>query len=246
MDSTSPEAIPAVDMYAMQRTLTLIATALCAAPLLVLAGFALVQALGRGGGGGSDQSIASAYLGLVAGLAVAALGFVAIWQLGERLVPDRYLRHLQVADGIVLVAGLVLWSWLLAPDPRLEYAGNRGTLEVEARVARSILGGESVDAVVAIDFAGGEDSSVPHPEGAREEGDFVVVPWQTTPITVRAWEVSVFVRDRPAIFTLDLPPRPKRSTEWSGWIAPAARPGYETLEGLVLRYRFRLIPHGSG
>ena len=65
----------------MNRFLACIATGLCAAPLLALAGFAITSALLPSGGGGSDQTIGRGYAGLAGGIALAAVGFfvAALW-----------------------------------------------------------------------------------------------------------------------------------------------------------------------
>lgn len=232
----------------MPRTPALIATGLCAAPLLVLAGFGIAQLVGRGGGGGSDQTIATGYLGLFLGMVLAVAGFVAAWYLG-RAVADRHLPYLLGADAIALVAGVITWYRIAAPDPPLEYANQQPVLEVEARIPKAALAGRPVTDVASVDFAGGTDQSVPHPEGVRDDGAFMVLPWETTPFRVRAWEVRVFLHerehDRESLFRLDLPRRPQRSTDWSGWVAPVTGEGSETPAGLAIRYRFRLIPYGS-
>ena len=72
-----------------------------------------------------------------------------------------------------------------------------------------------------------------------------MLPWETTPLAVSAWEVRVFLRDTPSVFRLGLPKRPAASTDWSEWIPPAAVEGYAAPAGLSLRYRFRLIPYGA-
>jgi len=83
------------------------------------------------------------------------------------------------------------WRGMLATDPTLEYTAGRGVLQIEARIARAILGVERIDAVASIDFAGGTDLSEPHPEHVRDDGDAVILPWETTPVSVRAWEIRV-------------------------------------------------------
>jgi hypothetical protein len=229
------------------RALTSIATGLCAAPLLVLAGFALANAFTKRRGGGSDQTIAAGYVGLLVGFGFAVVGFFVLWSLAQRFVPDERLRLLQIADAVMLVGGILLWSRLLAPDPPLEYPDHQAVLEIEARVPKSALSGAAANSAVSILFTGGTDLNLPHPERIREEDGAVVVPWETTPIRVKAWTVQVIVKDRTAAFTLPLAKRPDRSIEWSGWLepAPAGAASEPPAAGVTMRFRFLLVPYGS-
>jgi len=229
----------------MNRSLAFIATGLCAAPLLALAGFAITSTLVGPGGGGSDQTIAQGYAGLLGGIALAVLGFFVVWYVARRFVPAQHLRYLVAADVLLLVVGIARWHRLLAMDPKLEYADGRAVLQVEVRIPQAILGGDPLDAVASIDFAGGQDLSEPHPERARQDGDAVILPWETTPIRVRAWHIRLIVRNQAALFELPLPPVPVSSPHWSDWIRPSAREGYTGPEGVALRYRFLVRPHGS-
>jgi hypothetical protein len=227
----------------MNAPLVSIATGLCAAPLLSLAGFAITNLLARPGGGGSDQTIAHGYLGLLAGIALAVIGFFVFWYSAQRFVPQQQMRYLIAADVVVLIAGIAAWHYTLASAPRVEYPAGRAVLQVEARIPKAILADDPIDAVASIDFAGGEDLSDPHPEGARADGDAVILPWETTPIRVRAWQIRVFVRGAPLLFELPLARMPESSAEWSQWIRPAAREGSSSQDAVMLRYRFQVLPH---
>lgn len=229
----------------MNRSLVFIATGLCAAPLLALAGFAIIEALMPSGGGGSDPRIARGYLGLVGGIVLAVVGFFALGWAAQRLVPEQQFGYLALADVIILVVGIVAWRSMLADDPALEYAEGRGVLQIEVRIPRVILGAEPIDAVVSIDFAGGTDLSDPHPERVRDDGDAVILPWETTPMRVRAWEIRVFVRHEPMLFALPLPRVPAGSARWSEWIPPSEIQDSTRSGGMTLRYRFLVIPHGQ-
>ena len=229
----------------MNYSLAFLATGVCAAPLLALAGFAIAGMLVRPGGGASDQTIAQGYAGLLAGGMLAVLGFFVLGYLAQRFVPRQYLYYLLAVDLVLLIAGIAAWRHMLAGAPKLEYADGRALLQVEARIPRAILAGERIDAVTAIDFVGGEDLSEPHPERAREEGDAMILPWETTPFRVRAWEIRVIVREQPMLFELPLPPVPAGSPDWSDWIRPSVREGYAVPEGVRLRYRLMIDQHGS-
>lgn len=229
----------------MNRTLAFLATGLCAAPLLTLAGFAITSAVVGPSGGGSDQTIARGYISLLGGMALAVVGFVVLGYAAQRFVPAQHWRYLLAADVILLVLGLAVWRPMLASDRKLEYADASPVLQVELRIAQTVLASDPIDAVASIDFIGGTSSSVPHPEAIRQDGDAFILPWETTPLRLRAWEVRVFVRTQPVLFELPLPSRPAHSPAWSNWIQPSAHTDYTTPQGVSLRYRFLLRPHGS-
>jgi hypothetical protein len=229
----------------MNRHLAFIATGLCAAPLLALAGFAITSMLLGLHGGGSDQTIAQGYAGLLGGIALGVLGFFVLWYISQRFVTAQHVRYLVAADVAVLLVGIAAWRPMLAIDPKLEYADGRAVLQVELRIPQTILARDRIDTVASIDFAGGQDLSEPHPERARQDGDAVILPWETTPFRVRAWEIRVIVRDQSALFELPLRPVPADSPDWSNWIQPSGREGYSRPAGVTLRYRFLVRPHGT-
>jgi hypothetical protein len=220
----------------MNRFLAFVATGLCAA---------IATALLPSGGGGSDQAIGRGYAGMAGGIALAAAGFFALGWAAQRFVPAHRVRYLLAADAVLLVVGIVAWRGMLAPDPVLEYAEGRGVLQVEARLPRARHGADPIEEIVSIGFAGGTDLSDPHPERRRDEGDAVILPWETTPMRVRAWDIDVIVRGQPVRFTLPLPKVPASSAEWSAWTSPQADQGSLHARGLTLRYRFLVIPFGQ-
>jgi hypothetical protein len=196
------------------------------------------------GSTGTDSGIAAAYVSVVIGILGAVLGFVLVWVLARRFLTPGLMRPVQIGDAVLIIGWAFAWNRFMGPTPKFEYSGQRPVLEVEARLSDSLLE-DSTASEVAIEFAGGEDLSLPHPEVVRHEGGFTVLPWETTPIRVRAWEVRVLIHDTPSLFRLDLPKRPDASTQWSEWIAPSAAPDFDVPKGLFLRYRFRLIPSGA-
>ena len=229
----------------MNQSLVSIATGLCAAPLCALAGFTLTASFLSSGGGGSDQTVAQGYVGLVGGTAVALVSSIAVGWVVRRTIPAQYLPYVLFADVVFLVVGIAAWRSFLAGDPVLEYAEGRGVLQIELRIPRAVVGRESIDAVVAIDFAGGSDLSDPHPERVRDDGDAVILPWETTPVRVHAWEISVFVRGQPVLFVLPLPRVPTGSATWSDWIRSSGKQTPTPPDEMTLRYRFLVIPHGQ-
>jgi hypothetical protein len=232
----------------MERLLTVLIASLCVAILFGLLGATLVWWLTKDSGGGSDSSIAYGYFGILAGLGLAAIGFFLTWYLTQRFLLPTYLRYIQIADGIGLLALVVVWLMQASQEPvRLQYDRHWAALEVEARANKSLLGGEPVSSVISMDYSGGQSSgNFPKPESAREEGSFVILPWATAPFQVKTWDVRVFLRGEPVLFTLGLPKYPTQSTEWSNWMPPIQYQEHvvpaNVQQGLTLRYRFRLIP----
>lgn len=232
----------------MERFFTSLIASLCTAPLLYfLVAWYFNQ---QSQTGGPDARLGNAYLGTWLGFLAAGLGLFVLWFLAYRFLTGTYLRHLQLADALGLLAWGLVWGQYDARQPkRLEYNDHQASLEVEVRAARWLLSGKPVDAVVSMDFVGGDDLSSPHPDRVREEEAFVILPWETAPISVKDWAMRVFVHQRPVLFTLNLPRRPTQSTEWSDWVAPTPYQDEALTDGvrrgLALRYRFRLIPYGT-
>jgi hypothetical protein len=123
--------------------------------------------------------------------------------------------------------------------------GYQLVLQIEVRVPKSALGGMPIEDAVGVSFIGGEDMRFSPKNKVRQEDKFAVLPWETIIMQVEAWEVAVNFPGSDALFRLDLPRRPPRSTEWSDWVAPRREKGYATTEGLTLRYRFRLVRYGT-
>jgi hypothetical protein len=228
----------------MQRTLTLIGCGLAIAPLFYLAGFAITGWWTKGSTG-PDSSIAAAMMTVLVASGAAIVGFALVLWLASRFVGDPAPKILQMASVIVIVGWVVGFKTLVFPDLSFEYSGHRAVLDVEARVPSSALGDRPVASALAISFTGGQDLDVKHPDQVRREGEFTILPWETTPITLPQWEVRVALDGKAALFRPDLPKRPQRSTEWSAWIAPLPGAESETAARLTIRYRFRLVPYGS-
>lgn len=226
----------------MNRSLACVATGICAAPLLMIAGMMLTRAVMRPAGG-ADQAIAQGYAVVLGGIVFALVGGVSIWYLARQLVPDQRLGVLVAVDVVMLMIGVAIVRSTFAVPPQLEYTDASPLLQLEVRVPQEVLAGDRFNDIVAIDFAGGSHSSVPHPELARTEGNATIIPWETTPIRVSAWSVLVIVRNTELMFELPLAKRPDPSAEWSQWIAPRAD-SQSAPRGVTIRYRFQLTPYG--
>ncbi|MFC5412106.1 hypothetical protein ACFPMF_22465 [Larkinella bovis] len=232
----------------MERFLTLLIASLCAAPLYFFLFSGIVFSMNKGLSG--DSGMAVAYFGTWGGFLAAFVGFWLTWLLAQRLLADHFLRYLQLFDGVALIGWLVTYLIWSADEPYvLQYADHRAVLDVEARVPKAFLNGQAIDSALGFQFIGQDfESRLPMP--VREEGGFVILPWQTTPYEINKWRMRVFVYNEPVDYQLDLPKHPQESTAWSGWITPSAGQQSEPLparmaQNFTLRYRFRLVPHGS-
>ncbi|WP_421828875.1 hypothetical protein [Larkinella sp.] len=232
----------------MERFFTLFVASLCAAPLFYFLFFEVTVAL-NSHATGPDARLGVAYLATWGGFLAAFIGFFVVWFLARYFLVENYIRHLQIFDGIALIIWFILYlNWSDQQEYRLEYADHRAVVEVEMRATQSFLKGAAIDSVLIPQFIG-QDLDNPHPDRIRQEGNFVILPWETTPISLKKWHMRVFVHNTPVDFPLDLPKRPQASTDWSAWLTPAAKQEDPlpdgALEHIALRYRFRLIPHGS-
>ncbi|GAB3914753.1 hypothetical protein GCM10028803_60650 [Larkinella knui] len=228
--------------------MTLLVASLCAAPLFYFL-FAEITIALNSNPSGPDARLGVAYLATWGGFLAAFTGFFLIWFLARYFLVEQYLRYLQIFDGIALVGWIALYlGWSDKQEYSLNYPDHRAVVEVEVRSTRSFLNGAAIDSILIPQFYG-QDLSNPHPDRIREEGDFVILPWETTPISLKRWEMFVFVRNERVRFPLDLPKRPQASTDWSGWMAPSGDQDGPLPEGvrqnITLRYRFRLVPYGS-
>ncbi|GAB2559692.1 hypothetical protein [Spirosoma areae] len=233
----------------MERFLTLLVASLCAAPLAYFATYWLIVAMNQDAHG-PDARLGAAYLSVWGGFAAVPVGFFLVWFLASRFLLPEHLRLLQIIDVVGIVGwGIVYLNYSGKQPQRLAYADHRAVLEVELRATKAMLAGRSIDSLVSIRYYVGTNFDTPHPDRVREEGDAVILPWETVPYEVTEWGVVVFLKNQPVLFWLDLPRRPEKSTDWSGWGTPvhyqdSAIPD-EARQGLTLRYRFRLVPHGQ-
>ncbi|MVM34904.1 hypothetical protein GO755_33055 [Spirosoma sp. HMF4905] len=232
----------------MERSVTLLVACLCTAPLFFMLGYGLVWWFTKDAGGGSDDSIAYGYFGILGGLAITGIGIGLLWYLSGRFLTPTYLRYLQITDGILLAGWLVYWLVNASQQPqRLRYEGKWAALEIEVRVNKPLLNGSDIASAISMDYIGGQNSgNFPRSDAVREDGEFVILPWATAPMDVDKWQMRVFLHNNPVLFLLDLPRLPTQSTNWSNWIFPSQYQDYslsDTIkQRLTLRYRLRLVP----
>jgi hypothetical protein len=231
-------------MKYMERTLTLFAATLFTAPVICVLFAWLVVTIGAKPG--SDATLDCTLLAILSGIAAAAAWIILLYRLAGQFITGPYLHYLQIANAILLCGWLVA-AWMLLDDqPRkFEYSDRRAVLDVELRANASLLKGQPIEEVARIRFVGGEDFNLPHPEWVREEDSYVILPWETTLFSVQDWHVRVFLPGQTVSFKLNLPKCPESSVLWSDWFPPSRYEDDAMPDGLMLRYRFRLVPHGS-
>ena len=233
----------------MERVLTLLIASLTSAPLYYFAISGLIIALNQSASG-PDARLGVAYLSTFAGFAAAFIGFFLTWFLASRYLLPQHLRLLQIIDAVALAGwGITYMLYNNTQPQRLEYAGHTPVLYVELRASNALLNGQPITSVVETRFYSGTSFDTAHPELIRQEADAVVLPWETVPFEVDEWGMVVFLKNNPVLFPIKLPRRPTQSTEWSEWVKPTSYQEDpvppEAQQGLTLRYRFRLVPHGQ-
>ncbi|GAB3960319.1 hypothetical protein GCM10028805_57710 [Spirosoma harenae] len=233
----------------MERFLTLFVASLCAAPLIYFLFSQTVVAL-NSHPSGPDDRLGVAYLATWGGFLAAFVGFFLVWFLAQRFLVEHYLRYLQIFDGAALIGWVVVYLiWSNDQPYTLNYPYARPVLDVEMRLTKSYLNGAAIDSLVEFQYIGQDFKSL-EPMHVRQEGNWMILPWGTTPFDVNKWQMRVFVRNHTVDFLLKLPKRPQESTAWSDWVSPVPEQQQEPLpdtltQNMGLRYRFRLVPHGS-
>ncbi len=233
----------------MERFITLLIASLALALLFGFFTVWLLEILNQDASG-PDARLGAAYLSTFGGFAAALFGFFLVWFLTSRFLLPQHLRAVQIFDAMAVLCWVCVYMIVAADGQhKLTYEGQQPVLEVELRATKTMLAGKSIDSEATIMFVGGTDLDNPHPDLVRDEGDYIILPWETVPLKVSDWGVMVFLRNDPLLFNLDLPKHPKASTDWSGWVEPVPFQKVplpaDAQQGLRLRYRFRLVPYGQ-
>ena len=223
----------------MERFLTAFVLGLCAAPLFFILTLLLIDFINR-----SDPSQSpSLSNSLVLGVGMAISGFVCLGGLAWFCAEHGYLRPVQTATGLMVAGWGIAGAMFAWKEPRsLDYTAQQAVIEAEIRVAKSLLNSQPLTQAVVPSFSGG---NVDHDNTARirEEGAFLIMPWETKVTVVYSWSIWITLLNMEHLyFPLNLPYRPTQSTDWSSWTAPSPHKNSTTPAGLTLRYRFRLVP----
>jgi hypothetical protein len=226
------------------RNLTIAAACLCTAPLFFLVGVCLV--VYPQPDITSDHGMGYSYLGLLMGINFAIGGILLVCYLCRRYLTPKKIVYLQIADGLVLAAWAALGINEASQGPvKLDYLGYQPHLQIEIRVPKAALGAKPIEEVAQAHLIGAEGTGFCKRKDVRNEGSFAIVPYERTLLSVEAWNVRVYFKETLLLFSLDLPRRPGRSTEWSDWISSAPEKGNATNKDVTLRYRFRLSRYGT-
>ena len=224
----------------MERLLTALLFGFGIAPLFFVGTIKLIDWLN--GASAPEHSI-SFSTGLFIGAGMVVLGFGLAGGLAWLASGRGYLRPVQAITSL-LVAGWGLFGAVFYwNEPRqLDYVGQQGWLDIEVRLAKVLIGGQALDYVLRPSFTGGNFGNV-HQASLRDEGDFLVIPLETTVTVVYDWAIWItLLYDQRLYFPMNLPYRPRQSTAWSNWGVPKPHNGATTPTGVLLRYRFRLVP----
>ena len=223
----------------MERFLTAFVLGLCIAPLLFILTLILIDSLNR-----SDPSQNPTLSnGLVIAIGMALGGFVALGGLAWYWAAHGYLRPVQTVTGLLVAGWSIAGAVFAWKEPRpLDYTRQQAVIEAEIRVAKSLLGSQPLPQAVIPSFLGGNFDHT-DVERIREEGDFLIMPWETNVTLVYNWTIWITLLNAQHLyFPLNLPYRPRQSTDWSAWCTPSPHKHSAMPTGLTLRYRFRLVP----
>ncbi len=223
----------------MERLLTAVILGLCAAPLFFVLTIKGIDALNSHTQPGQSTAFSAS---LFIGMGMVIAGFMLSGGVAWLAAGRGYLRPVQAITGLLVAGWGVAGAVFYWNEPyKLDYSGQKGVIDVEVRVAKSILGIQPPGEAITLSFTGG-DGNITHNEQVRKEGDFLIVPWETTVTMVYNWSIWVTVLNEHRLyFPMSLPYRPTHSTGWSGWESPSAHKGATTPIGIMLRYRFRLV-----
>ncbi|AUD01411.1 hypothetical protein [Spirosoma pollinicola] len=223
----------------MERYVTAFVFGLCAAPLFFILTLTAIDSINRSDPGQGPSLSTSLLLGVI----LALVGFIVTGGLALFYGGHGYLRPIQTTTALMLAGWSIAGAIFAWHEPRqLDYSGRQGVLEAEIRVATSLLDTLKPDQVIVPSFLGGSFDQL-HTEQIRHEGNFLIIPWETTVNVVYNWSIWVTLRySQHLYFPMNLPYRPTQSTEWSDWSGPAPHKNSTTPEGISLRYRFKLVP----
>lgn len=223
----------------MDRLVTALIFSGCTAPLFFVGTLKCIDLINNPTEPGQGITLSNS---LFISLVMVVLGFGLAGGLSWWLAGRGYLRPVQSVTGL-LVAGWGLFGAVFYwNEPRkLDYAGQKGVVEIEVRVAKSLLGSQSPIDIVIPSFTGGNGGKFDTVRIA-DNGTSLILPWKTTVNVIYDWAIWLTVYHQHHLyFPMNLPYRPNQSTAWSDWALPAPHKGASTPAGFALRYRFRLM-----
>ena len=208
----------------MERMLTALAAGLWVAPLLALAVAFLYFRISPPTGG-SDSTIAAGYMMLLLSTIGGIAGFAAAFLSVRAFVLPQHLRTVQVVDAAASPGSSsgpsFAWS-SSAKHPAPTYERHQALLNVEVRVPKDMLpGGTAGD--MAVFFANGDASERRLEDKVREEGEFIIQPYEMSVSKLHDWSTAVLIDNRRYFFPLKMPDNPQGNVPWSEWTHAVAR-----------------------
>jgi hypothetical protein len=185
----------------------------------------------------------------VGGFVAGAVAFAATYLWVRSYLPAGYLKHVHKLDAAGIVA-LLIWALVVflgtTQHSAPEYAGKRATLDVEIRAPKTLLADAPVTTLNAF-LEKGKVEATRRLESARDEGDWMILPYELEVLSLNNWTVKVYRTnyqrsfEMPYYFKLALPRSPKGGVPWSDWIAPEPRNEWSG-DGVQIRYRWNVVP----
>lgn len=187
-------------------------------------------------------------IGGLAGLLASVMTFVWVY----RILPQEFLRWMQVADGIG-IAGFLVWGLVInasnAEHDAPRYDGYKAILDIEVRAPKAVLY-KAMDAMFFISIGAGLAQDTKHGELIREDGGYRILPVELQVSRLHEWAIRLDqVSESNTVtrywFQLNLPESPKGNIPWSEWSSPVPKETYSESDDITIRYRWVLIPSGQ-
>ena len=193
--------------------------------------------------GASDYDAGGRIVSSIIFVIAAATGFIATVAVVRSLVPDPWLRAVQILD-VVGVLALLAWVTIDSRSRSMHPAPD-GVLEIELRSPRELSSDGNSAKRTQVYFGNGRAEETAHTERIREENGAAILPVEMKVSEHRGW--SVVVRRNTDVrhnfwdrywFDLRMPESPGGALPWSGWIKPTAKHGWDVADDVALRYRW--------
>ena len=226
----------------LERGVTAVVAGWCAAPLCCSAARYLYAHLAPSAGA-SDYDVGGRLVSSFIFVIATATGFIVTVAVVRSLVPDEWLRAVQIVD---VVGVLALLAWMsVGLQSRSMHPAPDGVLEIELRSPRELLSGVDSGKRTQVYFGNGRAQETAQTERIREEDGAAILPVEMKVYEHRGW--SVVVRRNTDVrhnfwdrywFDLRMPESPATAIPWSGWIKPTAKHGWDVADDVALRYRW--------
>ena len=223
----------------MDRLFTALIFGGCAAPLFFVGTLKFIDSINNPTEPGQGITLSTS---LFVAMSMVVLGFGLAGGLSWWLAGQGYLRLVQSVTGLMVAGWGLFGAVFYWNEPRkLDYAGQKGIIEIEVRVAKSLLGMQIPADMITPSFTGSNGDEF-NTVRIADDGTSLILPWKTTVNVVYDWSIWLTVQHQYHLyFPMNLPYRPSQSTAWSDWALPAPHKSASTPAGFALRYRFKLM-----